>query len=217
MYVPPKESEPITTASEKSEIIKNKGTKCVIALCGAATTLCFVANYLDQRVQHAPFVETSADTTEKTLEVLPSFNESELPWATPTNPFVAPEAPVVIIEQPIEQAPVETTAPVAAIDKKVAKPIAATASTGVIGILATLNAYAVENGKKVCKLSDKEDHPSISSKGKGIHVDEDCCIDLDEIPNKACYYPSSNSKKINSAMDKAKSNITKKLGSKVKK
>lgn len=48
------------------------------------------------------------------------------------------------------------------------------------------NMYKMENGKKVCK--SKSDKPQKSEKGKGIHMDMECCLDPDEIPNPHCYY-----------------------------
>lgn len=36
----------------------------------------------------------------------------------------------------------------------------------------------------------KNDHPSYSNKGKGKHMDEDCCPDPDEWPNPGCSYSS---------------------------
>jgi len=37
----------------------------------------------------------------------------------------------------------------------------------------------------------KNDHPSYSKKGKGKHMDEDCCPDPDEWPNPGCAYSGS--------------------------
>ncbi len=37
----------------------------------------------------------------------------------------------------------------------------------------------------------KHDHPSYSNKGKGKHMDEDCCPDPDEWPNPRCAYSES--------------------------
>jgi hypothetical protein len=45
------------------------------------------------------------------------------------------------------------------------------------------------NGKKVCKHGhDKPVKSKKNHKGK-IHIDEQCCLDPDEIPNPRCYYP----------------------------
>lgn len=45
------------------------------------------------------------------------------------------------------------------------------------------------DGKKVCKhRKDKPVKSKKNHKGK-IHVDEQCCLDPDEIPNPRCYYP----------------------------
>jgi hypothetical protein len=51
--------------------------------------------------------------------------------------------------------------------------------------------YDVENGRKVC--NKKNDHPSNSDKGshKPGHMDMECCLDPDEIPNPNCYYSQS--------------------------
>lgn len=44
-----------------------------------------------------------------------------------------------------------------------------------------------DSGRKVC--SKKNDKPSKSKQKKGIHLDMECCLDPDEIPNPHCYYP----------------------------
>ena len=44
-----------------------------------------------------------------------------------------------------------------------------------------------DSGRKVC--SKKNDKPSKSKKYKSIHLDMECCLDPDEIPNPHCYYP----------------------------
>jgi hypothetical protein len=49
--------------------------------------------------------------------------------------------------------------------------------------------YATENGRLVC--AKKNDHPAKSNKGKGKHLDMECCLDPDEYPNPHCYYPPS--------------------------
>ena len=41
------------------------------------------------------------------------------------------------------------------------------------------------------RCSHKNDHPSYSNKGKGKHMDEDCCPDPDEWPNPRCAYSGS--------------------------
>lgn len=41
-------------------------------------------------------------------------------------------------------------------------------------------------GRMVC--AKKNDHPSNSNKGKGKHLDMECCLDPDEYPNPHCYY-----------------------------
>jgi hypothetical protein len=42
-------------------------------------------------------------------------------------------------------------------------------------------------GRRVCNKSN--DKPSKSDKGKGKHMDMECCLDPDEYPNPHCYYP----------------------------
>jgi len=47
------------------------------------------------------------------------------------------------------------------------------------------------SGKKVGDrwvCAKKNDHPRKSTQGKGIHVDRQCCLDPDEIPNPWCDY-----------------------------
>ena len=44
-------------------------------------------------------------------------------------------------------------------------------------------------GRRVCDKSN--DHPSKSNKGKGKHLDMECCLDPDEYPNPWCYYNPS--------------------------
>lgn len=46
--------------------------------------------------------------------------------------------------------------------------------------------YKVVNGRRVC--STKNDKPGKSKKGKGKHMDMECCLDPDEYPNPNCYY-----------------------------
>lgn len=43
------------------------------------------------------------------------------------------------------------------------------------------------SGRKVCNKSN--DKPGKSDKGKGKHMDMECCLDPDEYPNPHCYYP----------------------------
>lgn len=47
--------------------------------------------------------------------------------------------------------------------------------------------YKKKDGKRVCIRDD--DKPGKSKQGKGIHMDMECCLDPDEIPNPHCYYP----------------------------
>ena len=47
--------------------------------------------------------------------------------------------------------------------------------------------FAVKNGRMVCNR--KNDHPSKSKENKKGHMDMECCLDPDEIPNPHCYYP----------------------------
>lgn len=47
-------------------------------------------------------------------------------------------------------------------------------------------AYKVVSGRKVCDKSN--DKPAKSKKGKGRHLDMECCLDPDEYPNPNCYY-----------------------------
>jgi hypothetical protein len=42
-------------------------------------------------------------------------------------------------------------------------------------------------GRLVC--SKENDYPAKSNKGKGKHLDMECCLDPDEYPNPHCYYP----------------------------
>ncbi|OGI29636.1 MAG: hypothetical protein A2288_02415 [Candidatus Moranbacteria bacterium RIFOXYA12_FULL_44_15] len=44
------------------------------------------------------------------------------------------------------------------------------------------------NGKKVCAKSN--DKPKKSSKNPNGHIDTECCLDPDEIPNSNCHYPA---------------------------
>lgn len=46
--------------------------------------------------------------------------------------------------------------------------------------------YKNSNGRRVC--ASKNDNPSKSKKNKGRHMDMECCLDPDEIPNPNCYY-----------------------------
>jgi hypothetical protein len=54
-------------------------------------------------------------------------------------------------------------------------------------ITAPLPVSAVRvNGRLVC--AKKNDHPGKSKKGKGKHLDMECCLDPDEYPNPHCHY-----------------------------
>lgn len=90
------------------------------------------------------------------------------------------------------------------VEKKAIKSVAVTKPAFPV---ATLNAYETKGGRKVCATPSHA--PSYSNKDKGMRVDEDCCIDPDEVPNGACYYPPPSDKKLNSVMNKAKSNTLK--------
>lgn len=46
--------------------------------------------------------------------------------------------------------------------------------------------FKVVGGRLVC--ANKNDKPSKSKKGKGKHLDMECCLDPDEYPNPHCYY-----------------------------
>lgn len=46
--------------------------------------------------------------------------------------------------------------------------------------------FAVIGGKRVC--NKKNDHPSKSGNNKKGHMDMECCLDPDEVPNPNCYY-----------------------------
>lgn len=46
--------------------------------------------------------------------------------------------------------------------------------------------YKIVNGRIVC--AKKNDKPGKSDKGKGKHLDMECCLDPDEYPNPHCYY-----------------------------
>jgi len=46
--------------------------------------------------------------------------------------------------------------------------------------------FKMENGKRVC--NHKNDHPHKSKQNKKKHMDMECCLDPDEIPNSNCYY-----------------------------
>ena len=50
-----------------------------------------------------------------------------------------------------------------------------------------LSEFDVVNGKRVCGY--KNDHPQKSKKNSPGHIDAECCLDPDEIPNSLCYYP----------------------------
>jgi hypothetical protein len=54
----------------------------------------------------------------------------------------------------------------------------------------TANKVVIPHRVYVAKAScaEKNDHPSKSKQGKGLHIDEDCCIDPDEWPNPRCAY-----------------------------
>lgn len=45
-----------------------------------------------------------------------------------------------------------------------------------------------ENGRRVCEHKNDKGNKSKQS-GKDVHIDRECCLDPDEIPNPRCYYP----------------------------
>jgi hypothetical protein len=47
--------------------------------------------------------------------------------------------------------------------------------------------YKIENGQRACEK--KHDKPQKSDKNKSGHMDMECCLDPDEVPNPHCYYP----------------------------
>ncbi len=48
--------------------------------------------------------------------------------------------------------------------------------------------FAVSGGRRVCeKKNDKPGKSKVNNKGK-VHMDMECCLDPDEIPNPHCYY-----------------------------
>ena len=209
---------------EMFDFIDKSARRIIVATLAGVAIAVFAAVYIDSKSNKTSVETTSVATEQNATEKPQPEVVAEVPTVPESQPIEAP-APTTnqVAEQTAEQPSSDNTTP-ATVDKLpvapvvVAKPaVKPLAVSRPAGIFASLDAYKTVNGKKMCKLSDKEDNPSISSKGKGIHVDEDCCIDLDEIPNLNCYYAPSSSKKINSAMAKAASNITKKLGSKAKK
>lgn len=144
-------------------------------------------------------VTTEPKTIDCTVEV-PDEPSNVQPSEAVTEPTPA------VVEPPVV-APVTP----AVVSKPVVKPVVKPKS---FGIAATLNNYDKQGGHKVCTQDYKDEHPGVSGKDKGVHVDEDCCIDPDEIPNLNCYYPQTDVSRMVKAMDQAKANIGKKLGSK---
>lgn len=45
-----------------------------------------------------------------------------------------------------------------------------------------------ENGRRVCEHKNDKGNKS-KQDGKKVHIDRECCLDPDEIPNPRCYYP----------------------------
>lgn len=45
-----------------------------------------------------------------------------------------------------------------------------------------------ENGRRVCEKK-KDKGKKSKQDGKDVHIDRECCLDPDEIPNPRCYYP----------------------------
>lgn len=44
------------------------------------------------------------------------------------------------------------------------------------------------NGRRVCEHKKDKGNKS-KQDGKDVHIDRECCLDPDEIPNPRCYYP----------------------------
>lgn len=69
--------------------------------------------------------------------------------------------------------------------------------------------YRVDaQNRKVCR--DKDDYPLESNKNKGIHLDNECCLDPDEIPNANCFYPRSKYGKLLDRYNKKKEILSEK-------
>ncbi|EKD58345.1 MAG: hypothetical protein ACD_56C00146G0004 [uncultured bacterium] len=50
-----------------------------------------------------------------------------------------------------------------------------------------LSDVRIVNGRNVCE--HENDKPKKSKKTSKVHIDGECCLDPDEIPNSNCYYP----------------------------
>jgi hypothetical protein len=123
--------------------------------------------------------EKVAPTQEPPTEQAPIQAVSE-PTIQPEQPSTEP----MLSNQPaVEPAPKTTPAPVI---KKIIKPTP---------IVKNINApkpnisKSDSAGRRVC--AKKNDQPAKSSVHKKTHMDMECCLDPDEIPNPHCYYPPS--------------------------
>lgn len=97
--------------------------------------------------------------------------------------------------------PTETVAPTPAPEEKIVSPIVTPKK-----IVPIRSARAISNaplphiskrdsaGRMVC--AKKNDHPSKSNIHKKGHMDMECCLDPDEIPNPHCYYGAAKYQKL---------------------
>lgn len=102
--------------------------------------------------------------------------------ATKNQPVVAPNGGV---KKPTVPAKTDISAPFPAKPKSVAK-IETKSQVKAIALAAYKKD---EKGRLVC--SKKNDKPSKSDSNKKGHMDRECCLDPDEVPNPRCYYPVS--------------------------
>lgn len=134
-------------------------------------------------------------------ENLPSSDSEDIaktaPAIIPVAPKIEPSVSVILPSAPIpppallvpELAPI--IPPASGLTLPVPEPIERSKEPQVKSVVPRVSApmpavFAVVNGRLVC--SKKNDHPSKSKKGKGRHMDMECCLDPDEYPNPNCHY-----------------------------
>ena len=131
-----------------------------------------------------------------------------------TNQVPIPNEPMVFPVPDVTSSTV-VTPQVNDVNPKSVVPVVQKKTLTKITVNVDLNSGNSKNGKMVC--GEKNDKPGYSDKGKGVHLDEDCCIDPDEKPDyRNCDYRNLN-KRDAAAMVFAILNIPKKIGSKVEK
>lgn len=101
-------------------------------------------------------------------------------------------------EENTKNVPAEKIAP-----QKRIKNINKNVIAGAINAPSLSGSFKKDNqGRKVC--SSKSDDPHKSNQNTSVHIDKECCLDPDEIPNPRCHYSSNKYGKLLAKYEKKK-------------